>query len=161
MDFDVIKLRYHYIKLLNENGIVAIFEKNWIHQHNVKYNMYCMLGLPEECISPSVSDSNEDSIQFVKVKSILIFVEYLENPPDNIERTRNPRFMGKLHPKFSLSSISGMSGCPIFGLFGNPLKYHIVAIQSSWIREKRITFGCPIPTLANLITQIIDNLNDH
>jgi hypothetical protein len=48
-----------------------------------------------------------------------------------------------------------MSGGPIFGLKfeGEQTKYWIVAIQSSWLSDERIVFGCPLPIFASMMVE--------
>jgi hypothetical protein len=48
-----------------------------------------------------------------------------------------------------------MSGGPIFGfnLQDRFPRYWIVALQSSWNEKRYVVFGCPLPTLASLMTE--------
>lgn len=160
LDFGLIALRSYYIQLLIQNGIAAIFENNWIHQHEIKFDNYIMLGLPAEFVPKTITDLAEDSTQMVPISPTLICVKRLDKSPENIKNTRYPRFIGQLDHKLQLSSIDGMSGGPIFGFYSNFHKYQIVAIQSSWLPDRRITFGCPLPILADLISKSIDRDND-
>lgn len=159
LDFGLIFLRSYYVQLLVKNGIKAIFEENWIHQHRVKLHGYAMLGLPEEFVDSIHKGAGADS-QFLGVVSpTLIGLKKLEEPPKDIRITKNLRFIGKLPPNLSLKSIVGMSGGPIFGFnYGPPMRYWIVAIQSTWLKSRGITFGCPVPVLAELISGWIDQL---
>ena len=49
-----------------------------------------------------------------------------------------------------------MSGGPIFGFRLKPFAYWIVAIQSAWLPESRVVFGCPVPALATLLEELFD-----
>jgi hypothetical protein len=160
LDFGLISLRSYYVRLLAKNGTIAIFEENWIHQHRVELHGYAMLGLPDEFID-SIHNSHSGDSQFWGIVSpTLIVLQKLEEPPKDILRPKNPYFIGKLHPDLPLASIVGMSGGPIFGFnYGPPMRYWIVAIQSSWIKSRGITFGCSLPVLAELIGSWTDQLS--
>jgi len=80
-------------------------------------------------------------------------VKRLDAFPEGATSTRYPRFIGQLDQALDISSISGMSGGPIFGfMVGAQTRYWIVALQSSWLPKRRIVFGCPLPTIASLLT---------
>lgn len=149
LDFGVIMLEPHYVRLLAKNGVVALTGKNWIHQHAVKYDGYAMLGFPEELTSERVSVSGEGS-----VSPVIFTVKKLQSAPAGRPPTRHPEFVGQLGPGLPLSSVKGMSGGPIFGFRLKPeARYWIVALQSSWNPQKRIVYGCDLPTLASLMTK--------
>ena len=159
LDFGLIYLRPYYVQLLKSNGIKLIFEENWIHQHAVKFDAYFMLGLPDELMQPPKIDISHGKL-LAEVSPTLIPLTRLDHAPAGSE-TRRPRFVGKLNPNLQIDSILGMSGGPILGFrFGPPMEYWVVAIQSSWIRKDRITFGCPIPVLAELIAAEFDRLEE-
>jgi hypothetical protein len=161
LDFGLIALRPHYVRLLATQGIKAIFEENWIHQHNVEFDAYKMLGLPEEFIDSVRTGSDDNSSVLGTVSPTMIDLTCMDEPPEDIRRTRYPRFVGQLRSDLPLSSIRGMSGGPIFGFnFRPPMRYWVVAIQSSWLPLRRITFGCPVPVLADLIASWTDQLID-
>lgn len=148
LDFGVIMLEPHYVRLLAKNGMVALTEQNWIHQHTVKFDGYAMLGFPEEFVSERVSSSG-DGI----VSPTMFAVKRLESAPDGRPPPRYAQFVGQLDPGLSLSSVKGMSGGPIFGFRLKPeARYWIVALQSSWNPQKRIVYGCDLPALASLMT---------
>ena len=149
LDFGVIVLEPHYVRLLVKNGVAALTEENWIHQHTVRYDGYAMLGFPEELASERVSASGDGS-----VSPVMFAVKRLQSVPDDRSPTRHPEFVGQLDPGLSLSSVKGMSGGPIFGFKLKPEpRYWIVALQSSWDRHKRIVYGCDLSTLASLMTK--------
>ena len=149
LDFGVITLEPHYVRLLAKNGVVALTEQNWIRQHAVKFDGYAMLGLPEEFTSERVSASGGGV-----VSPTMFAVKRLESAPDGRPPPRYAQFVGQLDPGLSLSSVKGMSGGPIYGFRLNPeLRYWIVALQSSYNRPKRIVYGCDLPTLASLMTK--------
>lgn len=149
LDFGVIMLEHHYVRLLAKNGVVALTEIDWINQHTVSYDGYAMLGFPAELTSERVSVSGEGS-----VAPVMFRVKKLQSAPAGRPPTRHPEFIGQLDPRLSLSSMEGMSGGPIFGFKLKPeTRYWIVALQSSWNRQKRIVYGCDLPTLASMMTK--------
>ena len=150
LDFGVIPLRPHYVHLLAKNGVVALAEENWIKQHTINYDVYWMLGFPEELTSERISPPRDTSVQ-----AIMFGVKKLDAAPDRRSPTEYPQFVGQLDPALSLNSIKGMSGGPIFGFKLMPngqLRYWIVALQTSWERETRTVYGCSVPVLASLLT---------
>ena len=159
LDFGLIMLRPYYVRLLEKHGIIAIFEKNWIYQDRLEFHRYAMLGLPEEFISAIQSGSDQNLQTLGSVSPTLISLQKPAVQPENIKKTKYSRFVGQLNSDIPLKSIAGMSGGPIFGFNLNPpVRYWIVAIQSRWLKTRGITFGCPLPVLANLLTEWTDEL---
>jgi hypothetical protein len=149
LDFGVIALEPYYVRLLAKNDVIALEEKNCIHQSTVSFDGYAMLGLPEEFGQERVTEAGEGI-----VSPTIFRVHRLESPPEGTRPTRYPRFVGRLDRELPIKSVTGMSGGPIFGFsLGPQIRYWIVALQSSWLPEQRIVFGCPLPVLASLLTK--------
>ena len=149
LDFGVIVLDPYYVRLLAKNDVVAISEDHWTRQSTVQFDGYAMLGLPQEFTSALVSASGQGT-----VSPTMFGVRKLPSPPEDIKPTRYPRFVGEIDRELPLESLKGMSGGPIFGFrFDADLRYWIVALQSSWIPDRRIVFGCPLPVLVPLLTK--------
>lgn len=149
LDFGVIVLERNYTRLLAKNGVVALMEENWVHQHTVRYDGYAMLGFPEEFTSERVSVKGDGVIS-----PVMFRVKKLQSAPEGRSLTRHMEFVGQLDPGLPLSSVRGMSGGPIFGFKLKPKpRYWIVALQSSWNPNKRIVYGCVLPVLASLMTK--------
>jgi hypothetical protein len=149
LDFGVILLEPYYVRLLAVNGIVAIEEQNWVRQSRVKFQGYAMLGLPEEFTSDFVTAAGEGI-----VGPTMFAIQRLASPPVGARPTKHERFVGLLDPALGLKSMKGMSGGPIFGFNfeeRHPV-YWVVALQSAWREAEGFVFGCPIPTLASLMT---------
>ena len=147
LDFGLIALAPYYVRLLARNGIIAIEEKNWIHQGSLEFDKYWMLGLPEEFTT------NDGT-----VSPTMISITRVLSPPNDVAATRYERFVALLPDDLPLDSVVGMSGGPIFGfrLTEAPdgkkeLRYWIVALQSRWNRQKRMVFGCPVLTFMTLL----------
>jgi len=146
LDFGVIALSPYYVRLLAKNGVVAIEENNWIHQAEVRFDGYVMLGLPEEFTSETDTGNG-------MVTPTMFGVRCLDPPPDGTPITTYPRFVGQIDARTPITSVVGMSGGPIFGFrFGDQTRYWVVALQSTWIRESRTVYGCSLPVLASLMT---------
>jgi hypothetical protein len=82
-------------------------------------------------------------------------IDKLDDPPNDLQVTTYPRFVGKLSDDLPLDTIKGMSGGPIFGFDQECSRYWIVAIQSSWLPERKITFGCPIRVFATIVEKML------
>ena len=157
LDFGLVALDYYYVRLLEENGIKAIRKENWEHQKTIHFDGYAMLGLPEEFMSSQVFIEGSEVVIRGTVTPTMITVNALEQPPDDLPKTKYPRFIGEIDPSIQIGSIKGMSGGPIFGFsLRPPIRYWVVAIQSSWLPTRRITFGCPLPVLGDLIEALIE-----
>jgi hypothetical protein len=149
LDFGVMLLRPYYVRLLAANNTVAIQEENWIHQHRVMFDGYLMLGLPEEFTSNTV-----DAGGIGQLSPTLPVAKELHAPPAGSLVTQYPEFIGTLAENFGLQSVRGMSGGPIFGINSRPpMRYWIVALQSTWSKDSRTVFGCSFPVLASLMTE--------
>ena len=147
LDFGVIPIGYHHANLLSENGVIALSEKNWIEQDNVKFDGYMMLGFPAELVSERISSSCR-----VDIQPTMFAVSRLGLTPD-CQATKYPRFVGQVSPDLSLKSLKGMSGGLILGFQTDPqLRYWVVAVQSTWRPETRRVYGCSLPILARLMT---------
>lgn len=152
LDFGVIPLSQYYVNLLAKNGMVALEEKNWIHQANVQFDGYAMLGFPEEFVSKQV-----DGYGNAMVSPTMFRVVRLDAPPEGSKQTRYPRFVGQIDDSNPIESVVGMSGGPIIGftIRETETRYWIVALQSSWDPGKRIVYACPLPVLGSLLTKAV------
>lgn len=150
LDFGVIALEPHHVGLLAKNGLIALTEERWSQQHTVRFDGFAMLGFPEEFTSGRVSASGDGTLS-----PVMFGVKRLDAAPEDRAPTNYPQFIGQLDPELPLKSVEGMSGGPIFGFRqeGEELRYWVVALQSSWDRQRRITYGCDLPLLASLMTE--------
>jgi hypothetical protein len=146
LDFGIIALDSYYVRQLAANGIIPISEKNWRNQTEVKFDAFVMFGLPAEFASKHLNASDE-----AVIAPTLIPVRKVEA---DTKATTYPRFAGKVTLTPELNSLKGMSGGPIIGIsIGIEVRYWIVALQSSWIPQSGLIFGCPIPVIASLMTE--------
>lgn len=139
LDFGVLVLNPNQQALLAANNIAPISEENWAHQHEIERDRHIMLGLPDKYV------------EFTCVSPTMLGVTQLHDLPDGVPPTNYPRFVGKLDDRVDFD-IEGMSGGPIYGFKkGCDNRYWIVAIQSSWLRHRKLVFACPIPILAQIV----------
>lgn len=150
LDFGVIPLSPYYVRLLAKNGVISLQEENWVHQQNVRFDAHAMLGFPEEFSSKQVNDAGE-----AIVSPTMFRVHRQDALPEDSRKTSYERFVGKIDRDNPIQSVKGMSGGPIFGfkIDGDDIRYWVVALQSSWNPSTRIVYGCPLPTLASLLTK--------
>jgi len=156
LDFGLVALSSYYVPLLHANGIVATHPENWKKQQSLDFDGYVMLGFPED--STSLQESGYAAAETVtaKVVATLIPITRLDGPPQDLTPTLHERFVGVIEPSVSIEDIAGMSGGPIFGFRHEPkAAYHVVAIQSSWIPNQRITFGCLMPTIGKILEEMV------
>lgn len=154
-DFAFIELPDLIKKNLEANNIIPITESNWKHQKKLSFSHHKMLGIPNDSLDPNGG-----------MKTLLIHINPLEKPeiaklkkseldPDY---TKESWFYGKVDTPQKDLNIKGMSGGPIFGFrqsdSGN-WYYHVVAVQSRWFNDTKITLGCSLPALAEEMIKII------
>jgi hypothetical protein len=152
LDFGLIGLRRYYQDLLASNGILPVEERSWRNVPSTGFDSYMMLGLPEELMAYDYSESPK-----LFLSPALIRIEKEEEPPNELAENSIDRFYGRITGDIPLTSISGMSGGPIFGIkVGPPARYWIVAIQSSWLPTTKHIAACPIKTIATLVDEWID-----
>ena len=155
LDFALIGLGQYYQGLLQANGIVPVSEENWNKQHEVEFGQHMMIGLPQKSIEASTW-RKQGVVHFEAfVRPMTIDVEKLHEAPAGTRETRYPRFIGKIRGNLPLDDIGGMSGGPILGFSKEADKYWIVAIQSSWLPESKIVFGCPIPVITEFVEKMV------
>jgi len=153
LDFGVIILGTYYERLLAANNVVAIEEKNWEHQHELKFDGYAILGLPEE--------GNHSSETALSLMPTLLFLDPTAVEVEDKRITKSPRFVGKVRSLGSLSSLVGMSGGPIIGFsLKPPERFWLVAIQSSWNKQDGLVYGTKIPMLAKLLEELVSDALD-
>jgi hypothetical protein len=155
LDFALIGLGPYYQGLLQANGIVAISHENWEKQYEVDFGKHMMIGLPQKAIETS-SWRSQGKIRFEAfVRPMTIDIEKLNELPEGTRETRYPRFIGKINGDLPIDDIDGMSGGPILGFSKEADKYWIVAIQSRWLSESKIIFGCPILIIADFVEKMV------
>jgi hypothetical protein len=150
LDFGLIPIIPHYRRLLEANGMSAVAEEHWIHQHEVEFDRFMMLGIPEEATETHqlVAEKGVRAI----VNATLIPVQAIAHPKD-IPAPSRPWFVGQISKDRAPKSIVGMSGGPIFGIkkIDGDERYWVVAIQSWWDKKRRISFGCRLLSFAKEI----------
>ena len=155
LDFGWVALSPYYQRLLEANNIIPVGEENWMHQHEVEFDHYLMLGLPEVFIRPEIQ-GNE---QIIPLSPTFIPITKLTEIPDDLPKTQYSRFVAKISDDCPLDNIKGMSGGPIFGFDKGYNRYWIVAVQSS--KRHRIIFACPVPVFATLVEKMIADQEDR
>jgi hypothetical protein len=113
-----------------------------------------LMGLPAEFGSEFLPDDGMATVSPTKIT-----VRRLDEIPAGHDTTY-PRLSRRILDPIPLESVAGMSGGPIFGFAGDEreLRYWIVAVQNSWIKESRTLFACPLPVLRPMLTDWIRSL---
>lgn len=138
-----------------KNNNVPITRENWVHQPNLTFDFYRMLGIPEDCVfEPTPRNGN------VTVQPVMMAIEKIsyEEAKDIPHLKSDSWFFGSIHQEVTREVMKGMSGGPIYGFRrdaeGN-LRYHVVALQSWWDKEQRVIFGCPILNFAETVYDLM------
>ncbi len=154
LDFGLVILRPNYCDLLKANSIVPVLEENWKSIPDEFANNYVMLGLPQQFIQTMAIRDNGSKRMAASVAPAAVGIKRLYQIPEGVSATKFPRFIGKLADSgYVLEDIDGMSGGPIIGFSQDWHRYWIIAIQSSWLRQRRINFGCLVSVFANLVDE--------
>lgn len=144
-DYGIIQLSTYYRRLMESNDISALNEEVWEKQPKDP-DFYFLLGVPDQ-----LTEVTEDKI---KITTTLHTVIKCDSVPIEFEKTEAPTFYGEIHLDDDLSSIKGMSGGPLFSFKrteSGELKYWLCAVQSRWIKNKRLIAACLINPFASCI----------
>ena len=152
IDFALIPLDGLMQASFQANRVMPVGRENWIHQHRLDFSFYRMLGIPECRI---VTEAPSEKAGGVGIGLAMLAIEELSEAPDD---DHPGMFVGRIHPEASIETIEGMSGGPIYGFRFDEqggLRYHVVAVQSSWLPQQRIVFACPFATFAERMYQFL------
>lgn len=157
IDWAVIELDPPTVKLLKANGIIAVFDEGWNFDAKTRYDGFFMMGVPEDSHNkfPPIQTATGFTVGGKPVPSA-IYIERVSKPDKSLTNSAYPRFIGKLSN--SEGDIVGMSGGPIFALTRK--SYNVIAVQSSWHKKPRRTFGFYISTIAQLLGEKLGKKND-
>ena len=157
LDFALIPLPDLIRAAFEKNGIVAVSRENWIHQPNLSFSQFRILGFPSHFVHSGKNMNDELVAEF---QPAMIAVDRLE--PSTLEGVpANVWFVGQIPPEVKIQSIKGMSGGPIYGLRKSETGqwfYHVIALQSWWRDKRRTIFGCSLPTFAESLHGIMSEL---
>jgi hypothetical protein len=144
LDFGLLDLGDYLRVHLEKNEVEPVREENWRVPLDLNFDWYIILGFPQEFV-----DAGD-------LSPTMVYLQKLDFLPADVEPTEWRRFAGRLGDNFSLKSLKGMSGGPIYGFKRNCSdRYWIPAIQSSWRKDHKIAFGCPVPLLAHLAEECL------
>ena len=156
VDFALIPLNSLLVQAFLANKIVPISRHNWIHQPQLTFEFYRMLGIPRSEVYTTIDDHGrlETQVRQVMIALDRIGLEEVGESPAGADTPSTPSeqwFIGRIDPDSQIRDIVGMSGGPIYGFRhddnGN-LVYHVVALQSRWWAKTRTIFGCSLPYFA-------------
>ena len=150
LDFALIPLPVLIRTAFQKNKIIAVSRKNWIHQSEVAFSLYKILGFPSHLVQYSVTSSGELVGGF---QPVMFNIDRL-SPSDVEDVPADIWFVGCIPPEVTIKDIKGMSGGPIYGFRkseNGQWFYHVVALQSWWRKESRTVFGCSVPIFAEAV----------
>ena len=142
MDVGVVFIPPSFVGLMVQNGIKAITEENWVHQHRVEFDAFLALGMPQHLTGETLTPDGG-----IHLNPNLVKLERLspDDPELQTDFDGDPSrmFVGRLMDGGELADIKGMSGGPIFGLRAREgeLAYWVVAIIRGFYDVRRIVTG--------------------
>jgi hypothetical protein len=155
LDFGLILLTPHYIKLLKDNGVEPVPESHWAFRDGMQFELYGILGLPEELFDHTKRVSVTGHRIIGGVRPVLMFATGTDAVPrEKPAAPRYPWFAAQLKDKDQIKKAEGMSGGPIFGFEPAPdgrLMYRVLAVQGWWDKERRIVFGSRLCVFMGLL----------
>jgi hypothetical protein len=163
-DFALIPLNELQIRAFVANNMVPVNRVNWVHQRDLSFDFYMMLGIPADKVATSLDD---DGMMTVTVRQSMVRIERIglenlgETPSDVEAAPTDAWFIGRLSQGVSICDLKGMSGGPIYGFRRDGkggLTYHVVALQSRWWNQSRTVFGCSVPLFAEQVYQRMGEL---
>jgi len=156
IDCALIALTYLEEKLLEANGRVPFSFQGQLERPWDEYDGFAILGFPTEDVTSDVNDDRSGPVT-ITVRPGLSPVKRMMTRPAGFPQHVAPWFYGELLDHSHPASIVGMSGGPIVGLKknGENLDYWIIAIQSQWYEKPRITLGCPLPLVLDVLQNAV------
>lgn len=164
LDYALIALDSLKAKALAANGVKVVSRHNWIHQPNIQFDFYRMLGIPKDQVHRRrLPDGTVD----VQVRPVLAALHRIDRsvltewPSGMTTAPSDDWFIGRLDPQVDLETLEGMSGGPIYGFRRNAegqLTYHVVALQSRWWTKSRTIFGCSVPLFAEQVHEMLGDI---
>jgi hypothetical protein len=158
MDFALLLLNELDVAAFLKNKLIPVTRDNWVHQANLTFDFYRMLGIPKDEVNPGKGHGD------VLVRQAMVAINRVSSdeagdPPPDAEVPSDAWFVGRIDSEAPIKNIKGMSGGPIYGFrkdaAGN-LLYHVVALQSRWWDQSRTIFGCSVPAFAEAVYRQID-----
>lgn len=158
LDYAFIPLQDLYRWGMEANGIKPISESHWREYQPVDFDVYAVLGLPEQVASGYDPAREGDHPLSGSIGSVVLSAEVLTDKsqiPESVNPglVSGPWFTGVITAQKKLN-IVGMSGGPIVGICKGPddwVGYSVVAIQSRWHEATKIIFGCPITLFGEMV----------
>ncbi len=165
VDYGVIPLRPGFVRPLVADGTLALTETCWNSCPN-EVDEHFLLGFPSQANTLTIASSGHTRTVDISVACPLLPVFPVSDPPAAL-RSSYARFYAEVPiangmtgvSQAPLTDIDGMSGGPIFGMKwtdANNIRYWVIAVQSAWLKSKRILAACPILPLVNAIEKGID-----
>jgi hypothetical protein len=157
IDFGVILLSDYYLAMLQKNNVVPTLLDEWTAQEKIEWEWYLMLGLPASDTKVVMSPDKKAVTEF-HIKPTIITLKRRKRLPRGSKPTSYRRFIGQINKKAPIDDIKGMSGGPIYGFKQTPegLLYNAIAVQSSWLKSRKVTFGCPVPVIGRILDEAHD-----
>lgn len=159
LDFAIIMMDTLQERAFAANKLIPVSRTNWIHQPELTFDFYLMLGIPAHRVFPGKTARD------VKVQQAMVAVNRLSPdevgvPPPGVDVPSTAWFIGRIDPQAAIKDIKGMSGGPIYGFRlgeAGKLTYHVVALQSRWWDTSRTVFGCSVPYFAESVHRQMDD----
>lgn len=155
LDYGAVELGKLEHLALAKNNIRVLPMAAWQQTLGKEWDEFFMYGLPTDSIDIRKTPIAVGLNVQARSDPSLIHIKKFDGDPSTLPLTQFPRFYGKLSENWPKGEIDGMSGAPVFGFNTRTGEYRVIAIQSGWLDQRRITFACPVSEFCpRLITAI-------
>jgi len=151
IDYGAIMLKPFYVRSLLASGTRAFDEKEY-ESFPDKADKYFLLGFPSQARKIECASREAGGKISIDIGCPLLPVQPLDNPPVELQliekrfHARVPIIKGnRCAEDGSMTDIDGMSGGPVIAvkrINAEEIRYWIIAVQSSWLKSKRILSAC-------------------
>ncbi len=145
LDYGWIEVRDFYRNLLETEGALPLPLIDVTQPPKGQVQGHVIVGFPAELVSKDLNVGDKDQPIRGEIEPVMISANEIANPPADVVALKAQWFVGQLHQGQSLASAKGLSGGPIIEIAvdGNAFNFRMIAVQSWWMDQRRIVFGCP------------------
>lgn len=157
IDYGWMEIRQYYRNFLQQEGALPIPLIDVNQPAKRKVEGHLIVGFPDEFVNKNLNVPDRADPIKGEIEPAMISANAINPVPADLAPIANLWFMGQLNQTAPLKSAVGLSGGPIIEIVvdGNEFNFRMIALQSWWLDQRRIVFGCPATTfLPNVLDEI-------
>ncbi len=153
LDYGWMEIRQYYRNFLEQEGALPIplFDVNQPAKGKVEGHV--IVGFPDELVEKNLNVADQADPIKGEIEPVMISAPAMNSVPTDLAPIANLWFIGQLNQAAPLKSAVGLSGGPIIEIAvdGNEFDFRMIALQSWWLDQQRIVFGCLACTFLPLV----------